>query len=83
MDQRVTSLSDFDRYFSEQMEKSQLRFITCGSVDNGKSTLLGRLLYESNSVFEDQLEAARVESARYGTHGKSLDMALLIDGLQD
>jgi bifunctional enzyme CysN/CysC len=83
MGQRATSLSDFERYFSEQMEKSQLRFITCGSVDNGKSTLLGRLLYESNSVFEDQLEAARVESERYGAHGKSLDMALLIDGLQD
>ena len=76
MGQRATSLSDFERYFSEQMEKSQLLFITCGSVDNGKSTLLGRLLYESNSVFEDQLEAARVESERYGAHGKSLDMAL-------
>ena len=62
--------------------KPPLRIITCGSVDDGKSTLLGRLLYDSSQVFADQLSLAEEESKRYGTQGRSLDLALLIDGLQ-
>lgn len=59
-----------------------LRFITCGSVDDGKSTLIGRLLYETKLVFEDQLEALKADSKKYGTQGEQLDFALLVDGLQ-
>jgi bifunctional enzyme CysN/CysC len=59
-----------------------LRFITCGSVDDGKSTLIGRLLWESRQVFEDQLAALARDSARYGTQGEAMDFALLVDGLQ-
>ncbi len=62
--------------------KSQLRFITCGSVDDGKSTLLGRLLYDSKTVLEDQVAAADAESRKYGTQGDQVDLALLVDGLQ-
>jgi sulfate adenylyltransferase large subunit len=62
-------------------QKSLLRFITCGSVDDGKSTLLGRLLWETNSVFEDQAEALSRDSERFGTTGKDVDYALLVDGL--
>ena len=59
-----------------------LRFVTCGSVDDGKSTLVGRLLYEAGQVFDDQMSALRKDSARYGTQGDNLDFALLVDGLQ-
>ena len=59
-----------------------LRFITCGSVDDGKSTLIGRLLYETKLVFEDQLEALKADSKKFGTQGERLDFALLVDGLQ-
>ena len=59
-----------------------LRFITCGSVDDGKSTLIGRLLYETKLVFEDQLEALKADSKKFGTQGERLDLALLVDGLQ-
>jgi len=59
-----------------------LRFLTCGSVDDGKSTLIGRLLYDSKMIFDDQLAAAESESSKYGTTGEKLDMALLVDGLQ-
>jgi bifunctional enzyme CysN/CysC len=59
-----------------------LRFITCGSVDDGKSTLIGRLLYESKLIFEDQLEALKADSKKFGTQGEHLDFALLVDGLQ-
>jgi bifunctional enzyme CysN/CysC len=59
-----------------------LRFITCGSVDDGKSTLIGRMLYETKLIFEDQLEALRADSQKYGTQGEQLDFALLVDGLQ-
>jgi bifunctional enzyme CysN/CysC len=59
-----------------------LRFITCGSVDDGKSTLIGRLLHDSRNVFDDQLKALESESRQYGTQGESLDFALLVDGLQ-
>ena len=59
-----------------------LRFITCGSVDDGKSTLIGRLLYETKLIFEDQLEALKEDSKKFGTQGERLDFALLVDGLQ-
>ncbi|MEM6664488.1 MAG: sulfate adenylyltransferase subunit CysN [Pseudomonadota bacterium] len=73
---------DIDAYLLQQDAKDQLRFITCGSVDDGKSTLLGRLLYDSKTVFEDQLGAAEAESRKYGTQGEQVDLALLVDGLQ-
>lgn len=73
---------DIDDVITAQNGKDQRRFIICGSVDDGKSTLLGRLLYESENVFEDQLSAAEVESRSYGTQGDAVDLALLIDGLQ-
>lgn len=63
-------------------EKETLRFITCGSVDDGKSTLIGRLLFESHCVFDDQLQALDADSRKYGTQGEKLDLALLVDGLQ-
>lgn len=63
-------------------EKSLLRFLTCGSVDDGKSTLIGRLLYETGLVYEDHLAALTADSRRYGTTGEDLDLALLVDGLQ-
>ena len=59
-----------------------LRFITCGSVDDGKSTLIGRLLYESKQIFEDHLNEVKKASEKYGTQGRELDLALLVDGLQ-
>jgi bifunctional enzyme CysN/CysC len=59
-----------------------LRFITCGSVDDGKSTLIGRLLYETKLIFQDQLEALKRDSQKFGTQGARLDFALLVDGLQ-
>src|SRR5712664_2202701 len=73
--------SDIDAYLESQRCKSLLRFITCGSVDDGKSTLIGRLLYESKLLFEDQLAALEVDSKRVGTQGDDLDYALLMDGL--
>jgi sulfate adenylyltransferase large subunit len=66
---------------AQPAQKSLLRFITCGSVDDGKSTLLGRLLWETNSVFEDQAEALERDSKRFGTTGDVPDLALLVDGL--
>ena len=62
--------------------KDTLRFITCGSVDDGKSTLIGRLLYESKSIFDDQMQALEADSHQYGTQGGEIDFALLLDGLQ-
>ncbi|MCK4509458.1 MAG: GTP-binding protein, partial [Desulfuromonadales bacterium] len=69
-------------YLKTQEEKSMLRFITCGSVDDGKSTLIGRLLWDSKLVFEDQLAALEVDSKKVGTQGDEIDYALLLDGLQ-
>ena len=60
-----------------------MRFITCGSVDDGKSTLIGRLLYESKMIYEDQIAAIKKDSAKHGTTGDDLDLALVLDGLQD
>src|ERR1700720_4175378 len=64
------------------MAKDLLRFITCGSVDDGKSTLIGRLLHDSKLILEDQLSVLAEDSARHGTTGASLDFALLVDGLE-
>ena len=75
------SESEVERYLAEQRDKRLLRFITCGSVDDGKSTLIGRLLYESQLVYEDHLAALERDSARFGTQGGELDFALLLDGL--
>jgi bifunctional enzyme CysN/CysC len=74
-------VSDVSAWLAAQSCKDLLRFITCGSVDDGKSTLIGRLLYESNMLLEDQLEALARDSRRVGTQGTDLDFALLVDGL--
>lgn len=73
--------SDIKAYLERHEHKSLLRFITCGSVDDGKSTLIGRLLYESKTLFEDQLETVTADSKKWGTQGKNIDFALLVDGL--
>jgi bifunctional enzyme CysN/CysC len=73
--------SDINAYLHSHQHKSLLRFITCGSVDDGKSTLIGRLLYESKMIFEDQLSALEADSKKVGTRGGELDFALLVDGL--
>ena len=73
--------SDIDAYLETHQHKSLLRFITCGSVDDGKSTLIGRLLYDSKMIFEDQLAALEADSKRVGTQGQDIDFALLVDGL--
>lgn len=72
---------DIDAYLRAHQHKSLLRFITCGSVDDGKSTLIGRLLYDSKLIFEDQLAALETDSRRMGTQGGNIDFALLVDGL--
>ena len=72
---------DIDAYLSAHQAKTMLRFITCGSVDDGKSTLIGRLLYDSRMIFEDQLSALESDSKRVGTQGQEIDFALLVDGL--
>jgi bifunctional enzyme CysN/CysC len=73
--------SDVDSFLRSQERKDLLRFITCGSVDDGKSTLIGRLLYESQMIFEDQLAALAADSKVVGTRGGDIDFALLVDGL--
>jgi bifunctional enzyme CysN/CysC len=73
--------TDIDAYLESHQHKSLLRFITCGSVDDGKSTLIGRLLYDSKLIFEDQLAALEADSKKVGTQGGELDFALLVDGL--
>ncbi|NML04441.1 sulfate adenylyltransferase subunit CysN [Sphingomonas sp. G-3-2-10] len=73
--------SDISAYLDQHQNKSLLRFITCGSVDDGKSTLIGRLLYDSKMIFEDQLAALESDSKRVGTQGQEIDFALLVDGL--
>ncbi len=77
-----TPAENIEAYLKEHENKDMLRFLTCGSVDDGKSTLIGRLLYDSKMIFEDQLAAAESESKKYGTTGEKIDMALLVDGLQ-
>jgi len=73
--------SDIDAYLDVHQHKSLLRFITCGSVDDGKSTLIGRLLYDAKMIFEDQLATLEADSKRMGTQGQEIDFALLVDGL--
>tara|TARA_R110002111_G_scaffold1833_7_gene12383 strand:+ start:4929 stop:6836 length:1908 start_codon:yes stop_codon:yes gene_type:complete len=73
--------SDIGAYLQKHEDKSLLRFITCGSVDDGKSTLIGRLLYDSKMIFEDQLASLEADSKRVGTQGENIDFALLVDGL--
>ncbi len=73
---------DIDAYLAKHQAKSLLRFITCGSVDDGKSTLIGRLLYDSKMIFEDHLAALESDSKTIGTQGGEIDFALLVDGLQ-
>jgi bifunctional enzyme CysN/CysC len=75
--------SDINEYLSQHERKEILRFITCGSVDDGKSTLIGRLFYEAKMIYEDQLSAITKDSARYGTTGGEVDLALFTDGLQE
>ncbi|MBL1244733.1 MAG: sulfate adenylyltransferase subunit CysN [Sulfurimonas sp.] len=74
--------TDIEAYLKEHENKDMLRFLTCGSVDDGKSTLIGRMLYDSKMIFDDQLASAESESKKYGTTGEKIDMALLVDGLQ-
>jgi bifunctional enzyme CysN/CysC len=73
--------TDVRAWLAQQEAKDLLRFITCGSVDDGKSTLIGRLLYESKQIFDDQLAALESDSKRHGTQGEKIDFALLVDGL--
>ncbi len=72
---------DIDTYLAQHQRKTLLRFITCGSVDDGKSTLIGRLLYDSRMIFDDQLAQLEADSKRVGTQGQEIDFALLVDGL--
>ena len=72
---------NINAYLESNQKKSLLRFITCGSVDDGKSTLIGRLLYDSKMIFEDQLAQLEADSKKLGTQGQSIDFALLVDGL--
>ena len=73
--------TDIESYLKSHEEKSLLRFITCGSVDDGKSTLIGRMLYESHMLFDDQLSSLKADSKKMGTQGEKIDFALLVDGL--
>ena len=73
---------DLNKFFQDQNKKKQVKILTCGSVDDGKSTLLGRLLFDSQNIFLDQLDQTKMESEKYGTQGKEIDLALLVDGLQ-
>ncbi|MDQ3482398.1 MAG: GTP-binding protein, partial [Pseudomonadota bacterium] len=72
---------DVSAWLARHESKEMLRFITCGSVDDGKSTLIGRLLYDCNQLFDDQLEMLEADSKKVGTQGAKLDFALLVDGL--
>ena len=74
--------NDIDAYLKTHQNKSLLRFITCGSVVVGKSTLIGRLLYDSKMIFDDQLAQLKIDSKKSGTQGKKIDFALLVDGLE-
>jgi len=78
----MDNITDIEAYLKEHEHKDMLRFLTCGSVDDGKSTLIGRMLYDSKMIFDDQLAAAESESKKYGTTSEKIDMALLVDGLQ-
>ena len=77
----ITKNQETRAYLDKHLQKSLLRFITCGSVDDGKSTLLGRLLFETKAVFSDQFSQLKADSKKFGTQGGSIDYALLLDGL--
>jgi bifunctional enzyme CysN/CysC len=77
-----TAVQRIDDFLGKHERKQLLRFITCGSVDDGKSTLIGRLLYDSQKILEDQLASVKSDSTRWGTTGEETDLALLVDGLQ-
>jgi len=74
--------TDIEAYLKQHENKEMVRFFTCGSVDDGKSTLIGRLLHDSKMIFEDQLAAIEKDSKKSGTTGEEVDLALLVDGLQ-
>jgi bifunctional enzyme CysN/CysC len=78
----MTAPFDLKNFLSEQENKTFLRFLTCGSVDDGKSTLIGRLLFDSKMLFEDHLSALEKDSKKFGTDGENIDFALLVDGLE-
>jgi bifunctional enzyme CysN/CysC len=78
---RTTPAANIEAFVSQQRDQDLLRFITCGSVDDGKSTLIGRLLWDAQMLFDDQLAALKSESKKYGTQGGEVDFALLVDGL--
>ncbi|ELQ6123824.1 sulfate adenylyltransferase subunit CysN [Cronobacter dublinensis] len=80
--QQIAKEGGVEAYLHAQQHKSLLRFLTCGSVDDGKSTLIGRLLHDTRQIYEDQLSSLHNDSKRHGTQGEKLDLALLVDGLQ-
>lgn len=80
--QQIAQEGGVEAYLHAQQYKSLLRFLTCGSVDDGKSTLIGRLLHDTRQIYEDQLSSLQTDSKRHGTQGEKLDLALLVDGLQ-
>lgn len=80
--QQIADEGGVESYLHSQQHKSLLRFLTCGSVDDGKSTLIGRLLHDTRQIYEDQLSSLHTDSKRHGTQGEKLDLALLVDGLQ-
>src|SRR5512146_362887 len=82
MQQVDLSQEDIHTYLARHRTKELLRFLTCGSVDDGKSTLIGRLLHDTKMIYEDQLAALTRDSRKHGTTGDGLDLALLVDGLQ-
>jgi bifunctional enzyme CysN/CysC len=77
----MTDTVNMKSYLKNQSELDTLRFITCGSVDDGKSTLIGRILYEAQSLFDDQVASLKSDSKKHGTQGTDIDFALLVDGL--
>lgn len=82
MNSEQTSIARVNQYLTDQTKLSTLRFLTCGSVDDGKSTLIGRILYEAQILFENQIETLKKESIKSGTQGNEIDFALLLDGLE-
>lgn len=80
--QQIAEQGGVEAYLHAQQHKSLLRFLTCGSVDDGKSTLIGRLLHDTRQIYEDQLSSLHNDSKRHGTQGEKIDLALLVDGLQ-
>ena len=77
----MTNNSEIKKFINKQNSLDTLRFITCGSVDDGKSTLLGRMLYEAHLIFDDQVDSLVSDSKKIGTQGGEIDFALLVDGL--